>query len=131
MTTSYQSTRPVLSPREAPCTAADNDDAIMTFLWRFGDGSDGGDGGCEIGRGWDPASDPTAARLMRTLRLTRTELRVALLLARDLPNRDIAHALGISEHTARRHTERVLLKLNVHRRALVRERIRAALGMGG
>jgi DNA-binding CsgD family transcriptional regulator len=51
--------------------------------------------------------------------LTRREAEVARLLARGLSNRALAAELGISAHTAMRHTERVLEKLHVHSRAAV------------
>ena len=55
--------------------------------------------------------------------LTAREARVAGLLAERRSNREIADALGISAHTARHHTERVLSKLGVHSRAGVRDRL--------
>jgi DNA-binding CsgD family transcriptional regulator len=51
--------------------------------------------------------------------LTRREAEVARLLAVGKSNAEIAEALSISEHTARRHTEQVLLKLGVRSRAAV------------
>lgn len=51
--------------------------------------------------------------------LTARESQIADLLARGRRNRDIAFALGITEHTARRHTERVLAKLGVRSRGAV------------
>jgi DNA-binding NarL/FixJ family response regulator len=50
-------------------------------------------------------------------RLTRRELQVADLLASGLSNAAVAESLGISEHTARHHTESVLAKLGVRSRA--------------
>ena len=55
--------------------------------------------------------------------LTRQESRVAVMLADQLSNRDIAERLGVSVHTARHHTERVLAKLHVHSRYDVRKAI--------
>lgn len=55
-------------------------------------------------------------QLQREFRLTRAEANVALLLAQRRRNREIAQELGVSEHTARRHTEKVMGKLGVHRR---------------
>ena len=49
--------------------------------------------------------------------LTARETDVAHLIANGFRNRDIAAALAVSEHTARRHTERVLRKLGVRSRA--------------
>lgn len=58
-----------------------------------------------------------ATELARRFGLTRREWDVALLLARGFSNADIAAALGVSIHTARRHVEHVLAKLGVHSRA--------------
>jgi DNA-binding CsgD family transcriptional regulator len=52
--------------------------------------------------------------------LTARELQVAQLLGERLTNREIATVLRISEHTAERHTERVLQKLSLHSRSDVR-----------
>jgi DNA-binding CsgD family transcriptional regulator len=46
-------------------------------------------------------------------RLTTREADVAWLLAEGLSSKEIGRALGISAHTARRHTERVFSKLGV------------------
>jgi DNA-binding CsgD family transcriptional regulator len=51
--------------------------------------------------------------------LTPRELHVARLLAAGARNEAIAAALGISPHTARRHTEKVFAKLGVSSRAAV------------
>ncbi len=59
------------------------------------------------------------AELRARFRLTRAEVGVATLIARGRSNADIAQALCISPHTARRHTERILLKLNVRSRTEV------------
>lgn len=50
-------------------------------------------------------------------RLTRRELEVASLVADGAPAKNVAAALAISVHTARRHTEQVFRKLGVHSRA--------------
>jgi DNA-binding CsgD family transcriptional regulator len=49
--------------------------------------------------------------------LTAREAEVAKLLAQGRSNVAIAKALGISTHTARHHTQRILAKLRVHSRA--------------
>jgi DNA-binding CsgD family transcriptional regulator len=49
--------------------------------------------------------------------LTRREIEAAHLLRGGLSSRQIAASLGISVNTARRHIERVLLKLDVHSRS--------------
>jgi DNA-binding CsgD family transcriptional regulator len=58
--------------------------------------------------------------------LTPREVQVARALERRLSNAEIARALGISQHTALRHTERVLSKLGVHSRREVAERLATA-----
>jgi DNA-binding CsgD family transcriptional regulator len=55
--------------------------------------------------------------------LTRAESRVARLLAEGKSNAEVAAALSISPHTAERHTEKVLQKLEIHSRAAVGHRI--------
>jgi DNA-binding CsgD family transcriptional regulator len=50
------------------------------------------------------------------LGLTAREAEVARLAARRLTAAEVAAALGISVHTARRHTESVMRKLGVHSR---------------
>jgi DNA-binding CsgD family transcriptional regulator len=51
--------------------------------------------------------------------LTRREVTVSQLLSQGRTNAQVSQVLGISIHTARRHAERVLLKLGVHTRAAV------------
>ena len=60
---------------------------------------------------------PSPASLMRRFGMTPREADVALLLARGRRNIEIAAELGISTHTARHHTENVMLKLSVHARS--------------
>ena len=55
---------------------------------------------------------------------TPREIEVARLLAEGRRNTAIASALGISAHTARHHTQRVLAKLGVHSRAEAGARLR-------
>lgn len=55
--------------------------------------------------------------------LTQREIQVARLLAQGDPNAQIATALGISPHTAERHTERILQKLGIGSRAAVAHRL--------
>ena len=62
---------------------------------------------------------PDAEALVKRFGLTPSEAMVALLLARGMSNRDIARTLTVSAHTARHHTENVLLKLGIHTRAAV------------
>jgi DNA-binding CsgD family transcriptional regulator len=69
-----------------------------------------------------PRQLPPAA-LREQYGLTSRQVRVAILIAAGSRSREIAQALGISHHTARRHVEAVLRKLGVHSRAEVRERL--------
>lgn len=55
--------------------------------------------------------------------LTRAEIRVAILLSEGRPNAEIARELGVTAHTTRRHTERVLQKMGIHSRAQVGTRM--------
>jgi DNA-binding CsgD family transcriptional regulator len=64
--------------------------------------------------GFSPAR---AVFLQSHFGLTDRETEVAFLLAQGRSNLAIAKALGISTHTARHHTQRVLGKLKVHSRA--------------
>jgi DNA-binding CsgD family transcriptional regulator len=65
-----------------------------------------------------------ATHLERQYKLTAREVEVALLLAQGRSNEAIAKALRISAHTARHHTQRILLKLRVHSRAEAGAKIR-------
>ncbi|HET7552530.1 MAG TPA: LuxR C-terminal-related transcriptional regulator [Gemmatimonadaceae bacterium] len=85
-----------------------------------------------------PAGHPSYDQLRAAYGLTAVESRVAALLAERLSNREIAQLLGVTGHTARRHTERVLRKLGVNRRTAVRrellrslERSQAGAGSSG
>lgn len=69
---------------------------------------------------------PAADALPASLGLTRREADVARLLAQRLSNAEVAAALGVSAHTARHHTERVMHKLGVTSRAEVAARLREA-----
>jgi len=62
---------------------------------------------------------PSPLALADRFNLTASEAGVASLLAQGHSNDAIARLLDISPHTARHHTENVLLKLNVHSRAEV------------
>ena len=61
--------------------------------------------------------------LRSRLGLTTREIQVAGLLAAGRSNAEIARALSVSAHTARRHTERVRAKLGVPSRAAVAARL--------
>jgi DNA-binding NarL/FixJ family response regulator len=62
-------------------------------------------------------AQPSEDRSWPQYGLTGREIEVARLLAEGRRNTAIAAALGISPHTARHHTQRVLAKLAVHSRA--------------
>jgi len=62
----------------------------------------------------------SAEELRERYGLTQREVEVAYLLAGRKRQRELAEILGISVHTARRHTERVLQKLGIGRREQVR-----------
>jgi len=70
----------------------------------------------------DPTSAAVAA-LRSRYRLTAREAQVVELLRRRRSNAEIARALCISGHTARHHTESVLLKLALQSRTQVEERL--------
>ena len=66
---------------------------------------------------------PPAETLCAHWGLTPRQAVVARLLAEGRSNAEIAERLGISPHTARHHTESVLLKLDVRSRAEVAARL--------
>ena len=63
-------------------------------------------------------------RLQEEYGMTPREVEVAQLLAEGLSNAALARRLGVSPHTARHHTQRVLGKLGVHSRAEAGARLR-------
>ena len=65
----------------------------------------------------------TDVELRQRFGLTAREIRVAREIADGFRNDALAARLGISPHTARRHTERVLDKLGIASRAQVVELI--------
>lgn len=67
----------------------------------------------------------TIAALRDRFGLTPREARVVSLLDAGLGSRELARVLGISVHTARRHSEAVLRKMGVHSRREVRSRLQA------
>jgi DNA-binding CsgD family transcriptional regulator len=68
-----------------------------------------------------PQCPPVSEHALATrFGLTGQEARVAVMLADQRTNREIAARLGVSVHTARHHTERVLAKLHIHSRYDVR-----------
>jgi DNA-binding NarL/FixJ family response regulator len=74
----------------------------------------------------EPASARAAAasHLQIEYGMTPREIEVAMLIAEGCSNSVVAQRLGISPHTARHHTQRVLGKLGVHSRAEAGARLR-------
>ncbi len=70
---------------------------------------------------------PSTASLREQHGFTQRQAQVAALIAHGTTSEEIAAGLGISRHTVRRHTERILQKLGVHTRAAVNARLRAPL----
>jgi DNA-binding CsgD family transcriptional regulator len=71
-----------------------------------------------------PPPPSAATHLQLEYGMTPREVEVALLLAEGCSNLTVARRLGISPHTARHHTQRVLGKLGVHSRAEAGARLR-------
>ncbi|HEX6535682.1 MAG TPA: helix-turn-helix transcriptional regulator [Gemmatimonadaceae bacterium] len=69
----------------------------------------------------DAAPAPTLHQLRSRYSLTDREVQVAELLVKRRTNAEIASALGVSLHTARHHTESVLLKVGVHSRVAIEQ----------
>jgi DNA-binding CsgD family transcriptional regulator len=67
---------------------------------------------------------PSAERLRKRFGLSPREVEVARLLADGLSTRELSAMLRVSTHTARHHTENVMRKLRVRRRAEVGRRLR-------
>ena len=67
---------------------------------------------------------PGTQALRERFKLTVREVQVACLLMQRMTNEEIAGALGISTHTARHHTESVLLKAGVTSRRALRSLLR-------
>jgi len=70
------------------------------------------------------APAPAISTLQQQFGMTPREVEVALLLAEGCSNSTLAQRLGISQHTARHHTQRVLVKLGVRSRAEAGARLR-------
>ena len=63
--------------------------------------------------------------LQERFNLTIRELEVARRLAQGQSTKEVAQSCGISLHTARRHTEKVFVKLGVRNRSQVGPKLRA------
>jgi DNA-binding CsgD family transcriptional regulator len=70
---------------------------------------------------------PPAGLIRTRFRLTEREAEVALLLARRMSGPEIAVQLGVTIHTARRHTEQILMKLGIRDRLAVRATLTSLL----
>lgn len=68
---------------------------------------------------------PSVAQATTAFGITVREAEISLLLAQRMTNLQIATQLGISVHTARRHTENVFRKLGVRLRGDVMSRLQA------
>jgi DNA-binding CsgD family transcriptional regulator len=68
---------------------------------------------------------PERAHLVERYRLTTRQADVALLLAQGMTNREIADRIGVSEHTARHHAQRVLEKVGTGTRKALAIRLLA------
>jgi len=74
-----------------------------------------------------PDAVPLASTLRERFGLTTKEALVTALLMERRSNHEVAAVLGMSTHTARHHTESVLLKLGIHSRLDVDRAVRSAL----
>ena len=77
-----------------------------------------------LANGLRTGAAPASVRLQAAYGMTPREAEVAMLLAEGCSNTTVAQRLGISPHTARHHTQRVLGKLGVHSRAEAGARLR-------
>jgi DNA-binding CsgD family transcriptional regulator len=73
--------------------------------------------------GPDDSDPPAASDLCHRFNLTPRESEVALLLAQRMSCREIANRLAVSFHTARSHTEKIMMKLGVRSKNDVRIRL--------
>ena len=91
------------------------------------------------GKTWRPTSvdlrrqieDPEAELALRLARLTPQQVRVLMMLSEGLANKQIAHALEVSEATVKAHVSAVLQKLGADNRTqavIVARRLAAELG---
>ena len=91
------------------------------------------------GKTWTPASvdlrrraeDPEAELAPRLARLTPQQVRVLMMLSEGLANKQIAHALDVSEATVKAHVSAVLQKLGADNRTqavILARRLAAEIG---
>jgi DNA-binding CsgD family transcriptional regulator len=81
------------------------------------------DGGVMVALHAAPPDPLSEASLRERFGLSRQECRIAGLLVEGCSTSKIAHRVGISPHTVRRHTERVFAKLGARARAEVAIRV--------
>lgn len=79
----------------------------------------------------EPGDGASSAALRARWGLTTREADIVRLLARRATNREMAATLRLSPHTVRHHVERVFLKLGVHSRRRVSERLAAPVDPEG
>jgi DNA-binding CsgD family transcriptional regulator len=89
--------------------------ALQTRYARFR-ADDGSELALVVVVGGSAGGRPNRDELRRRFRLTEREAQVAALLADRHSNAEVARQLGVSPHTAARHTERVLRKLSLRSR---------------
>jgi DNA-binding CsgD family transcriptional regulator len=77
----------------------------------------------------DPPANQTVADCVAAL--TLQQRKVLSLLMGGLPNKLIAHQLGVTEATVKAHVSQVLMKFNVHSRARVIAEMSRAAGLEG
>jgi DNA-binding NarL/FixJ family response regulator len=93
------------------------------------------------GKTWTPATielprhaeDPEAELALRLARLTPQQVRVLMMLSEGLANKQIAHALDVSEATVKAHVSAVLQKLGADNRTqavILARRLAAEIGGG-
>jgi DNA-binding CsgD family transcriptional regulator len=70
-------------------------------------------------KGGDAARQYDFGKVRDAFRLTEREVEVVILLSKRQRNHEVANRLGVSEHTARHHTENVMRKLGVATRSEV------------
>jgi DNA-binding CsgD family transcriptional regulator len=74
-----------------------------------------------------PANTALSDRaLQERFKLTVRELEITRRLAQGQSTKEVAHACGISLHTARRHTENIFAKLGVRNRSQIGPKLRAS-----
>jgi len=76
------------------------------------------------------ATDADVGAVAATLRFTRTESEVALLLARGMTVREIAAATGRRESTVRSHIKHMFIKHGLTRQADLVRLVRSLAGIG-